>query len=594
MVKVSWLQISDTHIIRHSDTQDTEEAYQKRVLSKFVEFMQNDFPKWEKSILRPQYVVITGDLAFSGKKKDYESNNKHSVRNMINAVADVLGIKASDYSKRIFTVAGNHDVDRDRLQKKPDEKKNLSIAAEPDWLNQIFLETNNKNRKNILKRFKAYCDFVQKLWGGAKRSNENILWYKKSLLVKGSKQKLHFVGINSAWLCHSYWLVHMKEGTQNKEPERTDLLASPPFFVEKLFDGISEKDLVVALMHHDYARTRDYSSNVSYLLEDKCDFILYGHEHTETWAQPTLGRAHKVRAGRFYERKDLRNAVNVIEVDVDTRQAKMLTIHYRTDKDVWEVDRGSDPTKGRWVDRFRFSPRTGILTFALSGAEKTQPDPMLPMLPVEPGKPIDLPTIKNEIIELTEAVRFQHSSRARQVRQYLEELHEHALLAAGHLGRSSVSLDKRDNALVTLYRHIDSLPAKIPSFKGLDHSVWCDLLNNFTTKRDVSRVATSLAGALDDILAYRDSSALKQHEFSSDVSISFKTVAENSKWIAAVIAEDGKAVMDVCHNRLSDLPGRIRQVPPGKNSAGQLNIANTEVPKTSSEALDSSHLKEDS
>jgi len=584
MAKVSWLHISDTHIIRPSDTMDTEEAYQKRVLSKFIEFMQNDFPKWEKSILRPQYVVITGDLAFSGKKNNYESNNnKHSVRNVIDAVANVLSIKASDYSKRIFTVAGNHDVDRDKLQKQPDEEKNLSIAARVDWLNQIFLETNNENRKNILKRFKAYCDFVQKLWGGEKRSNENILWYKKFLPVEHTDRKLHFIGINSAWLCHSYWTLYMKGTPQEREAERTDLLASPPFFVEKLFDRISEKDLVVALMHHDYARTRDYSSNVSYLLEDNCDFVLYGHEHTETWAQPTLGRAHKVRAGRFYERKDLRNAVNVIEVDVDTRQAKMLTIHYRTDKDVWEVDRGNDPTKGRWVDRFRFNSETGILAFALSGADKPQPKapPSVPL--AKPDKLLDLHAVEDEITELTKAERLQRCSKAREVRQYLDELHEYASLAASHSGQ------KRTNALVRLYSRIDSLPAEMRGFEERDCTVWCNYLNQFT-KRDVSRNAMSLAKALVHILAHRDPIESKQQEFYFFLG----TVEECSKLIAEVISKGGEADMKVCHGRLSDLPERIKTVQQGKSPVCKQEIRGVSTQKTSIDTRKPSCQREDS
>ena len=586
MAKVSWLHISDTHILRPLGNQDTEEGYQKHILGKFIEFIKNH--EWEKSILKPQYFLLTGDLAFSGEKENYVSKKKHSVRKMIDLVASALDIKVKDYTMRVFPVSGNHDVDRKALNK---TRESGYLSAEPD---DLFGESEKKNRKDILKRFKPYCDFVKELWRlPNSRNYEKYLWYKNSFPVEDSSNKLWIVGINSAWLCHSYWKVYMEGTDQYRDAERTDLLALPFLYIDTLFKGIPEKDLVVVLMHHDYARTRDYSTKVSSLLEDKCDFILYGHEHTETWAQPTLGRAFKVRAGRFYERKNLRNTVNVIQVDVDTREAKMLTIHYRTDKDVWEVERGNDPTKGRWTDRFSFDKATGILNFDLSGAKKTISEHLLVDSGDEPDRPFDFSSIKENITKLTEAERLQRCSEARRVREYLQELHEHASLAASHSGQDEMNIEKRENALVCLYACIDFPPDKIPSFDKSNRAVWCNYLNSFT-RSNMSRLALSLANALDEVQACRYTGESEQQVPSPEVSnFSLETVAENSNKIATKIAVDGTADMDECHGSLADLPDKIRTLQKGKNPVGTHEIVD-KVKQSSRNAPNVSQLRRDS
>jgi hypothetical protein len=157
-------------------------------------------------------------------------------------------------------------------------------------------------------------------------------------------------------------------GTElEKEPEPTSHLTLCEAVVEKLFDCIPRDALTIGLMHHDYDITRDRNSAVQHLLESRCDFILCGHEHSEQWVLPTSGRALKIRSGRFYEQRGWRGAVNVVEVDTDTMQAKMLTIHYRPDKGgFWAVERDYDPTGGQ--AGYFFDPAAGILRFDLDRA----------------------------------------------------------------------------------------------------------------------------------------------------------------------------------------------------------------------------------
>ncbi len=362
---VSWLHLSDIHILRPTDTPGAEAYNQKHVLDRFVDFMAKQFPS--NLIARPRYLFITGDLAFTGKKKDYEGENaeRHSVRKMIDAVAGAISIAPNEYGERVFPVLGNHDIDRDTLLGKYEEEANLKIAANLDELNDLFLNDAKESKRNqILARSRAYCDFVRTLWGNSSLTDEQILWYSRTVPIEGSSQKLHVVGLNSAWLCHSYWVAHMKSTAQEKEGEPTSHLTMCEALVDKRFERVPSNALTVALMHHDYEITRDRNSGIQHLLESKCDFILCGHEHTERWATPTLGRAHKIRSGSFYERRGRRNAVNIVEVDIEAKRAKMLTIHYRPDKGgFWAVDK-DDPTGGQ--AGYTCDSTSGILSFYLN------------------------------------------------------------------------------------------------------------------------------------------------------------------------------------------------------------------------------------
>jgi len=375
MAKVSWLHISDTHILRPSDNPKAESFNQEHVLKRFLEFIAERFPS--DQIEKPRYLFVTGDLAFRGKKEDYENTNSYSVKKMISKIAEAIGIGKEDYRERIFPVAGNHDVDRDTLTDKHDERANLETARDIDALNDLFLNDAKKGKRaRILCRSKAYCDFVRNLWGEADLTDEQVLWYTRSLGIDGSDQRLHLVALDSAWLCHSHRLAHMKGAVSAGRGEPTSHLRQPEALLDSLFHDIRDDGLTIALMHHDYEITGDRNTGVQHLLESKCDFILCGHEHSERWATPTLGRAHKIRAGCFYERRGRRNSVNIVEVDTSAGQAKMLTIHYRPDQGgFWAPDRDRDPTGGQ--AGYVFRPANGVMSFYLNQPDRPVKQPTL-------------------------------------------------------------------------------------------------------------------------------------------------------------------------------------------------------------------------
>ena len=211
----------------------------------------------------------------------------------------------------------------------------------------------------------------------------------------------------------------------------------------------------------------------------------------------------------------------------------MLTIHYRpVQAGYWEVDRGSDPTKGRWDDRFGFDQNTGILSFDLAQSKKKSRRRRRG----QSGK-----------CNVVQPDWSEHCRKARQVRNCLKQIHEFALLASKHSGQMPASDETRLDALVHLYLWIDSLPKEM---QGPESTTFADYLRSFSGD-DISRSAISLAAALADVVKHRASGDSEQRAPTQDESISLRTVAAYSNSIAEKIAVAADDMMKECHATLS-------------------------------------------
>ena len=92
--KFSWLQLSDFHFKADGD------LFSQQVST---EAILKDIPSRLSSEHPLQFVVVTGDIAFSGKSREYDL-----AAEFFKSLASALGL-AMD---RIFICPGNHDVDR--------------------------------------------------------------------------------------------------------------------------------------------------------------------------------------------------------------------------------------------------------------------------------------------------------------------------------------------------------------------------------------------------------------------------------------------------------------------------------------------------
>ena len=95
MRPICWLHISDIHMRVNS-------AWSLDVVLKA---MCDDIAGHRKQGIAPDFILATGDLAFSGQAEEYK---------LVASFFDAVSVASGVPKDRIFCVAGNHDIDRGR------------------------------------------------------------------------------------------------------------------------------------------------------------------------------------------------------------------------------------------------------------------------------------------------------------------------------------------------------------------------------------------------------------------------------------------------------------------------------------------------
>ena len=110
--KISWLHLSDFHFRAEGDNFS-------QVVS--CDALARDIPSRLSDEFPLQFIVVTGDIAFSGQSSEYEIASAFFA-----SLLDNLGLNA----ERLCIVPGNHDVDRSRqtymydgVRSRPDESE---------------------------------------------------------------------------------------------------------------------------------------------------------------------------------------------------------------------------------------------------------------------------------------------------------------------------------------------------------------------------------------------------------------------------------------------------------------------------------------
>ena len=91
---VSWLHVSDFHV--------GMDEYAQRNIFKYI---LGEVDASKRSGTTPDFVFISGDLAYSGKREQFALLNDGFIVPLVTSLGD-------EYLEKVFIVPGNHDVDR--------------------------------------------------------------------------------------------------------------------------------------------------------------------------------------------------------------------------------------------------------------------------------------------------------------------------------------------------------------------------------------------------------------------------------------------------------------------------------------------------
>lgn len=192
-------------------------------------------------------IIVTGDIAFGGKAKEYEDAGK-----WLDRLAKAIGCPPT----AVKLVPGNHDIDRERISASCAYLINEIIKGGEDKLN-AFLK-NEEDQRALYARFAAYHPFalgykcpLHKIDGIASDSREE--------LVPG--RWIRFFGLNSALIC-----------SPNDEEGKLILGAA-----QRVLPTEPGVELVV-LCHHPLAWLQD-SDDARKYVRSRARVFISGHEH---------------------------------------------------------------------------------------------------------------------------------------------------------------------------------------------------------------------------------------------------------------------------------------------------------------------------
>ena len=240
---VNILHLSDLHF---GDESITDAARRKNVLDKLIGTLKDVDNKW-----KPQLVVISGDIGWTGSREDYELA-KTWLKNLLES----LDLTA----KELIICAGNHDIDLNEAD----------FLVTPDNNQDADRYLQLENLKRFTSPFKNYISFCNDL--GIQPLN---LGEENSFLVGSRKtEELQFVVLNSAWFFR-------------RKKKRELWIGLPQIQLMKANRQLVDDQVIsIAIMHHPpeclhEEETNSFGTrlNTYEYLSRYCSLVFSGHVH---------------------------------------------------------------------------------------------------------------------------------------------------------------------------------------------------------------------------------------------------------------------------------------------------------------------------
>lgn len=279
---------------------------QDKVLRGLIEFLTNDREQFPLDT-----IFITGDLAFSGNKIEYEL-----VVDFLRKLLNATGVSPG----RTFVVPGNHDVDR-RIG-----KWLMRTLPDPKTADEFFLEEGA--REAHARKFAAYHAAMASVLGERRKLGLGVGTEAVEMIDWG-EARIAVASFNTAWFAHAdsdlgkLWL-----GEANVA-EAGDRLAA------------EKATFAIALMHHPLEHLDEQEREmVEDRLERTFDVVLRGHLHkNRTKAiQSQRGGYVEVAGQATYQTSQWPNGCFLGEIRPTARTVKLFPYHYTKGADPWVLD----------------------------------------------------------------------------------------------------------------------------------------------------------------------------------------------------------------------------------------------------------------
>lgn len=301
------LHISDPHIT-------SKESFDRSVvLDPLIERIKED----HRSGLKPEIVIVTGDVAYSGVMPEHE---------LAKPFFDHLLSSLDLGPDRLFIVPGNHDVNRTRYR-----PKDIPAYENMQELNHEL--ENEGYRADLFKGMEDYFSFIKAHYPHLKSVHGNLVPFVNSYEAKCGK-KIGLVGLNSAWMCR-------------RSPDEREI-AIGEYQVKKAMEelqGKGEYDLVLNIFHHPLSWLWTEDRKIC----RRClngSIVLSGHLHDAEaeYLKDLDGELCQFQAGTAYIGSEYPSRVQHITFDWSNSKIRVDYRKYVKDQRKWcvEGEKGDD------------------------------------------------------------------------------------------------------------------------------------------------------------------------------------------------------------------------------------------------------------
>ena len=298
MRPICWLHVSDIHLTMSDDwAQDVA-----------LHVMCEHIAHQRGHETAPDFILMTGDVAFSGKNEEYARASR-----FFDALSDASGVPRN----LIFCIPGNHDVDRDR--------QSLCFVGA-----RTVLETQNhvdallastEELATLLQRLEAFRQFQEAYFVDQDRLwTSDSLGYVSHLTI--DEIHLAIVGLNSAWLAEGGIGDHGK------------LLIGEHQVIEAirlLNAAANAPHVVLGMTHHPLHVLKEFDRVPAVnRLESACQFLHCGHLHEpEARAAGLSGSGClTLTAGASFETRHSDNSYSVVRLDLHTATRTVTNVRF--------------------------------------------------------------------------------------------------------------------------------------------------------------------------------------------------------------------------------------------------------------------------
>ncbi len=301
-LEIRWLHLSDFHF---RESQSWEQDY---VLKSLLKSIRENF----KELNRPDLLFITGDVAFSGKQKEYEL-----AQGFVLELLKATGLS----SDRLFVIPGNHDVDR---KKEPDAFVGARVTLTGPTEVDKFLSDRGRCA-TLFKRQKAFRDFANGIappdHGGY---GDDSFFHTKC--IKIGPIQVSVILLDSCWL------------SEGGKSDIGNLLIGD----RQVIDATAQctiPALKFALTHHPLSWLRDFEQVVieNRLLEDT-HLMLRGHVHSSDLrsVEAREKRITVFTAGAAFESRTADNSYSYCSINLFDGKGTCTTFRYVQSVNDWK------------------------------------------------------------------------------------------------------------------------------------------------------------------------------------------------------------------------------------------------------------------